>query len=140
MCSMIKFSEYCIIIIVYVILTLPMFLLNVLLSSSTVGSPQRIFHLYLFLSSVSSSVTLTTAMSALTTSINLFLGPPRFLLPGNSILSILLPIYPSSFLRTCPNHLSRVSRVFFPNRPNGTVPLMYSFLILSILVTPNEKL
>ena len=41
-------------------------------------------------------------MSSLTTSINLLLGLPRFLFPGNSILSILLPIYPSSLLCTCP--------------------------------------
>ena len=33
-------------------------------------------------------------------------GLPRFLFPGNSILGILLPIYPSSFLCTCPYHLS----------------------------------
>ena len=69
------------------------------------GSPQRIFHLQLLLSSVSSSVILTSAMSSFTTSINLLFGLPRFLFPGNSILSILLPIYPSSFLSTCPYHL-----------------------------------
>ena len=73
------------------------------------GSPQWIFHFQLFLSSASSSVTSTTAMSSLTTSINLLFGLPRFLFPGNSILSILLPIYPSSFLRTCPYHLSCLS-------------------------------
>ena len=66
-------------------------------------------------------------------------GLPRFLFPGNSILSILLPIYPSSFLRRCPYHLSLASRVFFPNIPTCAVSLMYSFLILSILVTPNEN-
>ena len=32
--------------------------------------------------------------------INLLFGLPRFLFPGSSILSIRLPIYPSSFLRT----------------------------------------
>ena len=32
--------------------------------------------------------------------------PSLFLFPGSSILTTLLPIYPSSFLRTCPNHLS----------------------------------
>ena len=63
----------------------------------------------------------------------------RFLFPGCSILSMLLPIHPSSFLRTCPYHLSLASRVFSPNRPTCAVPLMYSFLILSILVTPNEN-
>ena len=103
------------------------------------GSPQRIFLLQLFLSTVSSSVTSTSAMSSFTTSINLLFGLPRFLFPGNSILSILLPIYPSSFLRRCPYHLSLASRVFSPNFPTCAVPLMYSFLILSILVTPNEN-
>ena len=78
-------------------------------------------------------------MSSLTTSINLLFDLPRFLSPGSSILSILLPIYPSSFLRTLPYHLSLASRVFSPTRPTYAVPLMYSFLILSILVTPNDN-
>ena len=103
------------------------------------GSPQRIFLLLLFLSTVSSSVTSTSAMSSFTTSINLLFGLPGFLFPGNSILGILLPIYPSPFLRRCPYHLSLASRVFSPNFPTCAVPLMYSFLILSILVTPNEN-
>ena len=103
------------------------------------GSPQRIFLLQLFLSSVSSSVTSTSAMSSFTTSINLLFGLSRFLFPGNSILSILLPIYPSSFLRRCPYHLSLASRFFSQNFPTSAVPLMYSFLILSIRVTPNEN-
>ena len=46
-----------------------------------------------------------------------------------------LLLYPLSFLRTCPYHLSLASCVFSPNRPTCAVPLMYSFLILSILVT-----
>ena len=93
-------------------------LLLLLLSTfSHQGSPQRIFLLQLFLSTVSSSVASTSAMSSFTTSINLLFGLPRFLFPGNSILSILLPIYPSSFLRRCPYHLSLASRVFSPNFP-----------------------
>ena len=70
------------------------------------GSPQRIFRIQLLLSSVSSSVTSTSVRSSFTTSINLLFGLLRFLFPGNSILSTLLPIYPSSFLSTCPYHLS----------------------------------
>ena len=119
---------------------------NIATSSSSFGfshqwSSQRIFLLQLCLSTVSSSITSTSAMSSFTTSINLLFGLPRFLFPGNSILSILLPIYPSSFLCRCPYHLSLVSRVFSPNFPTCAVPLMYSFLIilLSILVTPNEN-
>ena len=115
------------------------YLLLLLSAFSHQGSPQRIFHLQLLLSSVSSSVTSTSAMSSFTTSINLLFGLPRFLFPGNSILSTLLPAYPSPFLSTCPYHLSLASRVFSPNRPTCAVPLMYSFLILSILVTPNEN-
>ena len=73
------------------------------------GSPQRIFNLQLLLSSASSSFTSTSAMSSFTTSINLLFGLPRFLFPGNSIFSILLPIYPSSFLSTCIPPQSRLS-------------------------------
>ena len=80
-----------------------------------------------------------SAMSSFTTSINLLFGLPGFLFPGNSILGILFSIYPSPFLRRWPYHLSLASRVFSPNFPTCAVPLMYSFLILSILVTPNEN-
>ena len=45
-------------------------------------------------------------------------GLPRFLFPGISILSILLPIHSSSFLRTCPYHLiSTASRVSLQTVP-----------------------
>ncbi|KAF7707898.1 hypothetical protein HF521_016955 [Silurus meridionalis] len=56
------------------------------------GSPQRIIRLHTTLSSTSASFTPTTCMSSLTTSMNLLLGLPLFLLPGGSIFSILLPI------------------------------------------------
>ncbi|KAF7686644.1 hypothetical protein HF521_015037 [Silurus meridionalis] len=79
-------------------------------------------------------------MSSLTTSINLLLGLPLFLLPGVSILSILLLIYPVFLLCTCPNHLNLTSLTLSPKRPTCTVPLINSFLILSIVVTPNEHL
>ena len=90
------------------------------------------FHFHVVLPSASSSVTSSTAMHS--HRLHIFVHPVRpshFLFPGSSILSILLPIYPSSFLRTCPNHLSLASRVFSPNRSNCAVLLMYSFLILS---------
>ena len=60
-------------------------------------------------------------------------GLPRFLFPDNSILGIHLPIHSSSFIRTCPHHLSLASCVFSPSRPTCDVRLMYSFLKLSIL-------
>ncbi|KAF7698365.1 hypothetical protein HF521_004875, partial [Silurus meridionalis] len=86
------------------------------------GSPQRIICLHTLLSSTSAFFKPTICMSSLTTSINLLLGLPLFLLPGDSILSILLPIYPMSLLCTC------------------AVPLINPFLILSILVSHNENL
>ena len=41
---------------------------------------------------------------------------------------------------TCPYHLSLPSLVFIPKHSTLTVPLMYSFLILSFLVTPIANL
>ncbi|KAF7688101.1 hypothetical protein HF521_014107, partial [Silurus meridionalis] len=82
----------------------------------------------------------TTCMSSLTTSINLLLGLPLFLFPGGSILSILLPIHPMSLLCTCPNHLNLASLTLSPKRPTCAVPLINSFLILPILITPKENL
>uniref|UniRef100_A0A8C4Q084 Uncharacterized protein n=1 Tax=Eptatretus burgeri TaxID=7764 RepID=A0A8C4Q084_EPTBU len=78
-------------------------------------------------------------MSALTASINLIFGLPLLLQPGGSILSILVPIYSASLLCTRPNHLNLASLTLSPSRPTCAVPLIYSFLILSILVTPNEN-
>uniref|UniRef100_A0A8C4N0J5 Uncharacterized protein n=1 Tax=Eptatretus burgeri TaxID=7764 RepID=A0A8C4N0J5_EPTBU len=72
-------------------------------------------------------------------SMNLFFGLPLLLLPGGSIFNILLPIYSVSLLCTCPNHLNLASLTLSPNHPTCAVPLIYSFLILSILVTPNEN-
>ena len=77
------------------------------------GPQQLFFHLHLFLTSASSSVTSATAISSLTASRSLLVGLPRFLFPGSSHLSILLPIYPSYFLHTCINHLSLASSVAF---------------------------
>ncbi|KAF7644146.1 hypothetical protein LDENG_00020260, partial [Lucifuga dentata] len=79
-------------------------------------------------------------MSSFTTSINLLFGLPLGLLPGSSNLSILLPICSLSLLCTCPNHLSLASLTLSPKHLTCAVPLMYSFLILSILVTPKENL
>ena len=73
-------------------------------SFSHQGLPHRIFLLQLFLASVSSSVTSTSAMSSFTSSINLLLGLPRFLFPVNSILSILLPIYGVHHLSSVGDH------------------------------------
>uniref|UniRef100_A0AAR2K7T9 proton-translocating NAD(P)(+) transhydrogenase n=1 Tax=Pygocentrus nattereri TaxID=42514 RepID=A0AAR2K7T9_PYGNA len=53
---------------------------------------------------------------------------------------ILCPIYLLFLLNTCPNHLNLASLALSPNCSTFTVPLICSFLILSILVTPNENL
>ena len=71
---------------------------------------------------------------------NLLFGFPLFLFPGNSVSMIFLPTYSWSLLMTCPYHLSLLSLIFIPNRSTLTVLLMYSFLILSFLVTPIENL
>lgn len=55
--------------------------------------PLNVTTVDLLLSSASSSYTSTTCMSFLSTSINLFIGLPLFLMPGNFILGILLLIY-----------------------------------------------
>ena len=89
------------------------------------GLPQWItaFHFNLF--SVSSTLTLATCMSSLTASINLLFSLPLPLLPGSSISSILLPMYPLSLLCTCPNHLNLASLVFSPNIPVCVLPALY---------------
>ena len=81
------------------------------------GSPQRIFHLHLVLSSTSSSITSTTTMSSLTASINLLNRPYPFLL---SQFHPLHPssIYPSHFLHVCPNHRSLASRSCCLSKPS----------------------
>ena len=62
------------------------------------------------------------------------------LFPGNSISIIFLSTSSWSLLMTCAYHLSMPSLIFIPNRSTLTVPLMYSFLILSFLVTPIANL
>ena len=65
---------------------------------------------------------------------------PLCLLPGSSILIIILPKYSLSLVCKCPNHLSLVSLTWAPNHPTCCVPLMCLFLIFSILFTPKENL
>ena len=79
-------------------------------------------------------------ISSFTTSRNLLFGLPLFLFPGNSISITLLPTYSWSLLMTCPYQLSLPSLIFIPNCSTLTVPFMYTFLILSFLVTPIANL
>ena len=79
-------------------------------------------------------------ISSFTTSRNFLFGFPLFLFPGNSISITVLPTYSWPLLMTCPYHLSLPSLIFIPNRFILTVPMMYSFLILSFFVTPTANL
>ena len=99
------------------------------------GWPQRIIILQTFLSSTSVSFAPTSPISSFTTSTNLLFGL-SLLFFGNSISIIFLPTYSWPLLMTCQYHLSLPSLLFIPNRSTLTVFLMYSFLILSFLVTP----
>ena len=102
--------------------------------------PQRIIILQTFLSSTSVSFAPTSPISSFTTSRNLLFGLPLLLFLGKSISIIFLSTYFWSLLMTCPYHLSLSSFIFIPNRSTLTVLLMYSFLILSFLVTPIANL
>ena len=79
-------------------------------------------------------------MPSFTTCKNLLFGLPLFLFPGNSVSIIFLPTYSWSLLIICSYHLSLPSPIFIPNCYTLTVLLMYSFLILSFLVTPIANL
>ena len=104
------------------------------------GWPQRIIILQTFLSSTAVSFAPISPISSFTTSTNLLFRLPLLLFPGNSISIIFLPTYSWSLLMTCPYYLSLASLIFIPNRFTLTVFLMYSFLILSFLVTPRANL
>ena len=104
------------------------------------GWPQRIMFLQTVLFSTSVFFASTYLLSSFTTSKNILFGLPLFLFPGTSISIIFLPTCSWSLLMTCPYHLSFLSLIFIPNRSTITVPLMYSFLVLSFLVTPITNL
>ena len=96
--------------------------------------------LHSVLFSISFSLEPTSPMSSFTISRNLLFGLPLFLFPGNYIFIILLPTYSWSLLMICSYHLSLPSLIIILNRFTLTVFLMYSFLILSLLVTPIANL
>lgn len=76
-------------------------------SSSFLTFPQLLHN-----DSFVSCVTPTTCMSSLGESINLLLGLPLLLLPGGFMLNILLPIWLSSLLCTCANHINLATLTF----------------------------
>ena len=72
-------------------------------------------------------------------SIKLLSGLPRYLFPGSSILSIHLPNLPIIFPSLMSKSHQSCLACFSPNRATCAVPLLYPFLLLSILVTHNEN-
>ena len=117
-----------------------LFLLLLLVFPFNQGWPQCIIFLQTVLFSTSVSFAPIYLISSFTRSKNLLFGLPLFLFPGNSISIIFLPTYSWSLLMTCPYHLSLLSLIFIPNHSTLTAPLMYSFLILSFLITPIANL
>ena len=67
----------------------------------------------------------------------LLFGLPLLLLPCTSIPITLFPTYSSSLIITCPYHRILRSWAFFEISPTFVLPLIFSFLILSNLVTPH---
>ena len=67
---------------------------------------------------------------------HLCFGLPLLLFPGTSIPITLFPTFSSSPPKACPYHFNLLSCTFLDISPTFVVPLILSFLILSILVTP----
>lgn len=95
--------------------------------------PAKIFGQFKSMSSSSSSFFLIGSSSFIYES-------SVFLLLASSILSILCPVYLLSLLCTCAKYPSLASLTLSPNRSTRPASLIYSFLIVSILVTPSENL
>lgn len=95
---------------------------------SRLGSPQRIVRLHFALFSAPSSLPAAAFISLISPK-NILFGLP-ILLPGSSVLSVLLSI----LLPSLPAAEHRL--VYIPSP--CSVSLIYSFLILSILVTPRS--
>ena len=82
----------------------------------------------------------TSVMSLLHASFHLRFDRPLLLFPGMSTYSILLTICSSFILLTWPYHFGRFSVIFLDAYTTLVVPLMCSFRILSLLVTPHIHL
>ena len=89
---------------------------------------------------VLSSFSPTSVMSLLHASFHLRFGRPLLLFPGISTSNILLTMCSSFILVTWPYHFSRFSVIFLDTCTTPVVPLMCSFRILSLLVTPHIHL
>ena len=100
------------------------------------GSMCLMRRLHLGRSCASSSDNPLSDKSFLMLSNHLRFGLPLLLFPGTSIPITLFPTYSSSLLETCPYHFNLLSCTFLDISPTFVVPLILSFLILFILVTP----
>ena len=89
---------------------------------------------------VLSSFRPTSVMSLLHASFHCRFGRPLLLFPGMFISNILLTMCSSFILLTWPYHFSRFSVIFLDACTTIVVPLMCSFRILSLLVTPHIHL
>ena len=69
-----------------------------------------------------------------------YVCPPLLVSPGISTSSILLTVYSSFILVTCPYHFCRFSVLFLDTCATLAVPLMCSFRIVSLLVTTHTQL
>ena len=101
-----------------------------------VGSMCLVTRLHLGRSCASSPDNPLSDKSFLVLSSHLRFGLPLLLFPGTSIPVTLLPMYSSSLLETCPYHFNLLSCTFLDISLTSVFPLILSFLILSILVTP----
>ena len=101
-----------------------------------VGSMCLMRRLHLGRSCASSSDNPLSDKSFLMLSSHLRFGLPLLLFPGTSIPITLFPTYSSSLLETCLYHFNLLSCTFLDISHTFVVPLILSFPILSILVTP----
>ena len=97
-----------------------------------VGSMYDDIRLHVARSYTSSADSPFSLMSSFTLSNHLLLGLPLFLLPCTFITIVLLPTQCSSLRITCPYHFNLLSCTFFVISPTFVVPLILSFLILSM--------
>ena len=101
-----------------------------------VGSMCLMRRLHLGRSCASSPDNPLSDKSFLMLSNHLRFGLPLLPFPGTSIPITLFPKYSSSLPETCPYHFNLLSCTFLDISHTFVVPLILSFLILSILVTP----
>jgi hypothetical protein len=101
---------------------------------------RHVFFFHPLLSLVISMLTPFILMSSFTQSIHLFLGRPLLGCPSTFILITLFVMWLSSLRITCPYQTNLLLLTFSVTGATFKLTLIYSYLILSILVTPNIHL